>query len=124
MKLDATHVSVDDFVDQYFQISFHTEDPDADLDLSAPSKPYLLIQRQLKDDDAGVCYIEAHDPDMPDTSVSTWSNSLRRGLSSTLTERLSQIRSYLHARSTAVSRDRGYRSYHFRCEPVSARVSA
>jgi hypothetical protein len=63
MKLDATHVSVDDFVDQYFQISFNTEDPDADLDLSAPLKPYLLIQRQFEDDHAGVCYIETHEPD-------------------------------------------------------------
>jgi hypothetical protein len=63
MKLDAAHVSVDDFVDQYFQISFNTEDPDADLDLSAPLKPYLLIQRQFEDDHAGVCYIETHEPD-------------------------------------------------------------
>jgi hypothetical protein len=63
LKLHATYVSVDDFADQYFQISFDTEDPDADLDLSAPLKPYLIIQRQFEDDDGGVCYIETHEPD-------------------------------------------------------------
>jgi hypothetical protein len=63
MKLQATYVSADDFDDQYFQISFDTEDPDADLDLSAPLKPYLLIQRQFEDDDGGVRYIETHEPD-------------------------------------------------------------
>jgi hypothetical protein len=63
MKLQATYVSADDFDDQYFQISFDTEDPDADLDLSAPLKPYLLIQRQFEDDAGGVCYIETHEPD-------------------------------------------------------------
>lgn len=63
MKLHATRVSVDDFADQYFQISFDVEDPGADLDLSAPLKPYLLIQRQFEDDDDGVCYIETHEPD-------------------------------------------------------------
>jgi hypothetical protein len=54
MKLQATYVSADEFDDQYSQISFDTEDPDADLDLSAPLKPYLLIQRQFEDDDGGV----------------------------------------------------------------------
>jgi hypothetical protein len=63
LKLHATHVSVDDFADQYFQISFDTEDPGADLDLSAPLKPYLLVQRQFEGDDASVCYIETHEPD-------------------------------------------------------------
>jgi hypothetical protein len=63
MKLQATYVSADEFDDQYFQISFDTEDPGADLDLSAPLKPYLLIQRQFEDDDDGVWYIETHDPD-------------------------------------------------------------
>ena len=63
MKLHATHVSVDDFGDQYFEISFDTEDPGADLDLSAPLKPYVLIQRQFEDNDGGVCYIETHEPD-------------------------------------------------------------
>jgi hypothetical protein len=50
LKLHATYVSVDDFDDQYFEISFDTEDPGADFDLSAPLKPYLLIQRQFEDD--------------------------------------------------------------------------
>ena len=63
MKLHATHVSVSDFDDLYVQVSFDTEDPGADLDLSAPLKPYLLIQRQFEDDDGGVCYIETHEPD-------------------------------------------------------------
>jgi hypothetical protein len=63
MKLQATHVSADEFDDQYFEISFDTEAPDADLDLSAELKPYLLIQRQFEDDDGGVCYIETHEPD-------------------------------------------------------------
>jgi hypothetical protein len=63
MKLQATYVSADEFDDQYFQISFDTDDPDADLDLSAPLKPYLLIQSQFEDDDGGVCYIETHEPD-------------------------------------------------------------
>jgi hypothetical protein len=63
MKLQATYVSADEFDDQYFQISFDTEDPDDDPDLSAPLKPYLLIQRQFEDDDGGVWYIETHEPD-------------------------------------------------------------
>ena len=63
MEVQATYVSVDEFDDQYFQISFDTEDPDAAVDLSAPLKPYLLIQRQFEDDDGGVCYIETHEPD-------------------------------------------------------------
>jgi hypothetical protein len=63
LKLQATYVSVGEFDDQYFEVSFDTEDPGADLDLSAPMKPYLLIQRQFEDDDGGVCYIETHEPD-------------------------------------------------------------
>jgi hypothetical protein len=63
LKLHATYVSADDFDDQYFQVSFDTEDPGADPDLSAPMKPYLLLQRQFEDDDGGVCYIETHQPD-------------------------------------------------------------
>ena len=63
MKLQATYVSVGEFDDQYFEVSFDTEDPGADLDLSAPMKPYLLIQRQFEDDDGGVCYVETHEPD-------------------------------------------------------------
>jgi hypothetical protein len=56
-------VSVDEFDDQYFQVSFDTEAPGADFDLLAPMKPYLLVQRQFEDDDGGVCYIETHEPD-------------------------------------------------------------
>jgi hypothetical protein len=63
MKLQATYVSADEFDGQYFEVSFDTEAPDADIDLSAPLKPYLLIQRQFEDDDGGVCYIETHEPD-------------------------------------------------------------
>jgi hypothetical protein len=44
MKLQATYVSADEFDGQYFQISFNTEGPEADLDLSAPFKPYLMAQ--------------------------------------------------------------------------------
>lgn len=63
MKLQASYVSVSDFDDQYFQVSFDTQDPADDFDLSAPLQPYLLVQRQFEDDDGGVCYIETHDPD-------------------------------------------------------------
>jgi hypothetical protein len=62
LKLHATYVSVGEFDDQYFEISFDTEDPGADLDLSAPMKPYVLLQRQFEDYDGGVCYIETHEP--------------------------------------------------------------
>jgi hypothetical protein len=61
MKLQATYVSVDEFDGQYFEVSFDTEAPDADIDLSAPLKPYLLIQRQFENDGGGVCYIETHE---------------------------------------------------------------
>jgi len=63
LKLQATYVSVGEFDHQYFEVSFDTEDPGAALDLSAPMKPYLLIQRQFEDDDGCVCYIETHDLD-------------------------------------------------------------
>ena len=62
MKLQATYVSVGEFDDQYFEVSFDTEDPGADLDLSAPMKPYVLLQRQFEDYDGGICYIETHEP--------------------------------------------------------------
>jgi len=55
LKLHATYVSASEFDDQYFEVSFDTEDPGADLDLSAPMKPHLLIQRQFEDEDGGVC---------------------------------------------------------------------
>jgi hypothetical protein len=63
LKLLATYVSASEFDDQYFEVSFDTEDPGADLDLSAPMKSYLLIQRQFEDDDGGVCYIETPELD-------------------------------------------------------------
>jgi hypothetical protein len=63
LRLEATYVSAEEFADLYFQVSFDTNDPGADFDLSAPMKPYLLIQRQFEDDDGGVCYIETHEPD-------------------------------------------------------------
>jgi len=63
LKLQATYVSVGEFDDQYFVVSFDTEDPGVDLDLSAPGKPYVLLQRQLEDYDGGVCCIETHELD-------------------------------------------------------------
>lgn len=63
MHLHAPYVSVDDFDGLSFQVSFDTEELDADFDLSAPVRPYLLIQRQFEDEDGGVCYIETHEPD-------------------------------------------------------------
>ena len=63
MNLHASYVSVADFDDLVFQVSFDTEDPDADFDLHAPEGPYLLIQREFEDEDGGVCYIETHEPD-------------------------------------------------------------
>jgi hypothetical protein len=61
MKLHAPHVSVGESGDEYFQVWFDSED-DA-LDPPGPDHPYLLIQRQLEDDDDGGCYIETHDHD-------------------------------------------------------------
>ena len=64
MKLHAPHVSVGESGDEYFQVSFDSEDPDDDaFDPAGPDHPYLLIQRQFEDDDGGVCYIETHDHD-------------------------------------------------------------
>jgi hypothetical protein len=65
VKLHASYVSVHDFGGLHFQVSFDTEDPnaeDADFDPSALERPYLLIQRQFEDEDDGVCYIETHEP--------------------------------------------------------------
>ena len=63
MKFHANHVSVAEFDDQYFQVSFDSELPsDDDFDLSEPDHPYLIVQRQFEDDDGGVCYIETQDP--------------------------------------------------------------
>ncbi|MGI9324889.1 MAG: hypothetical protein ACR2PZ_06690 [Pseudomonadales bacterium] len=61
--ISAKYVSVSEFDDQYYHVSFDTEDPGADIDLSAPLKPYLIVQRQFEDYDGGVCYIETHEPD-------------------------------------------------------------
>jgi hypothetical protein len=63
MKLNARYVSVGEFDDLYFQVSFDNEHPAADYDPSAPTEPYLLLQRQFEDDDGGVCYLESHDID-------------------------------------------------------------
>lgn len=64
MKLYAADVSVGESGDEYFQVSFDTDDPsDEAFDPSGPDHPYLLIQRQFEDDDGGVCYIETHDHD-------------------------------------------------------------
>ena len=80
MNLHASYVSVADFDDLVFQVSFDTEDPDADFDLQAPEGPYLLIQREFEDEDGGVCYIETHEPDfMPGTSGCSWSSSPQNG---------------------------------------------
>src|SRR5262249_59914625 len=63
MKLNARYVSIGDFDDLYFQVSFKNQRPAADYDPSAPTEPYLLLQRQVEDDDGGVCYLETHDTD-------------------------------------------------------------
>jgi len=63
MKLNARYVSIGDFDDLYFQVSFKNQHPAADYDPSAPTEPYLLLQRQFEDDDGGVCYLETHDTD-------------------------------------------------------------
>jgi hypothetical protein len=66
VKLHAKHVSVDDSGGEYFQVSFDSEAPNEDddaFDLSAPTHPYLLIQRQFEDGDGGVSYVETHDHD-------------------------------------------------------------
>jgi hypothetical protein len=63
MKLRARYVTVSDFDDQYFQVSFDNEHPAADYDPDAPMRPYILLQRQFEDEDDGVCYLETHDAD-------------------------------------------------------------
>jgi hypothetical protein len=63
MKLNARYVSIGDFDDLYFQVLFENQHPAADYDPSAPTEPYLLLQRQFEDDDGGVCYLETHDID-------------------------------------------------------------
>lgn len=64
MRLHANHVSIGESGGEYFQVSFDSDArSEADFDLSEPDHPYLLVQRQLEDDDGGVCYIEIHDHD-------------------------------------------------------------
>jgi hypothetical protein len=63
MKLRARYVTVSDFDEQYFQVTFDNEHPAADYDPDAPMRPYALLQRQFKDEDGGVCYLETHDAD-------------------------------------------------------------
>gem|GEM_PF-2881297 len=63
MKLHARYVTVSDFDDQYFEVSFCNEHPAADYDPDAPMRPYVLLQRQFEDEDGDVCYLETHDPD-------------------------------------------------------------
>ena len=63
MKLNARYVSISDFDDLYFQVLFENQDSAADYDPSAPTEPYLLLQRQFEDDDGRVCYLETHDTD-------------------------------------------------------------
>ena len=77
MKLNARYVSIGDFDDLYFQVSFENQHPAADYDPSAPTEPYLLLQRQFEDDDGGVCYLETHDKTaLPGTSGFGSSSSL------------------------------------------------
>jgi hypothetical protein len=63
MKVNARYVSIGDFDDLYFQVSFKDQHPAADYDPSAPIEPYVLLQRQFEDGDGGVCYLETHDSD-------------------------------------------------------------
>jgi hypothetical protein len=63
VKLNARYVSIGDFDDLYFEVLFENQRPTADYDPSAPTEPYLLLQRQFEDEDCGVCYLETHDPD-------------------------------------------------------------
>ena len=53
MRFHAKYVSVGEFGDEYFEVSFDSEVPsDNDFDLSGPHHPYLIVQRQFEDDDA------------------------------------------------------------------------
>jgi len=64
MRFHAKSVSVGESGDEYFAVSFDSEDPSDDAsDLSGDENPYLIVQRQFEDDDGGVCYIETHDRD-------------------------------------------------------------
>jgi hypothetical protein len=48
MNRHAPYVSIADFDDQCFQVSFSTEDPGDDFDLSAPPGP-LVVRRPQSD---------------------------------------------------------------------------
>ena len=55
MRFHAKYVTVGEFGDEYFEVSFDSEDPgNDDLDLSGDENPYLIVQRQLEDGDGGV----------------------------------------------------------------------
>ena len=57
MRFHAKYVSVGEFGDEYFEVSFDSEDPgNDDLDLSGDENPYLIVQRQFEDGDGGVCF--------------------------------------------------------------------
>ncbi len=61
LKRHASFVSASDLDDQSFEGSVNTTDPGGDIDLSPPLQPYLHVQRQLEDDDNGICCIETQD---------------------------------------------------------------
>src|SRR5260221_11210269 len=64
LRLHANNVSIGEAGDEYFEVSFDSQVPsDDDFDLSGPDHPYLIVQRQVEDDDGGVCYIETNDHD-------------------------------------------------------------
>ena len=55
MRFHANHVSTSisgDYYQALFEYSEDARDPDS---------PYLLVQRQFEEPDAGECYIETHD---------------------------------------------------------------
>ena len=126
MNLHASYVSVDDFDGLYFQVSFYAEDPDADVDLTVPEAPYLLIQRQFEDEDGGVCYIETHEPD-------TYAGHFRLHLVELNRTRLMfeidrpadrSGRSHIHPRSASLQRGGAGPAHHLRREAVKARICA
>jgi hypothetical protein len=56
MRFRAKYVSVGESGGEYFAVSFDNEDPSNEL--SDDQEPYLMVQRQFEDDDAGICYME------------------------------------------------------------------
>ena len=64
MRFHAKFISVGESGGEYFAVSFDNKDPsNNDFDLSGVEDPYLIVQRQVEDDDGGFCYIETHDHD-------------------------------------------------------------